>query len=150
MGDTEIDTESVSQNPALVDTYACSNSGCSAQSTSDQLLLYPPGDPVITSVTPASGPALGGTLVTINGENLGCVTSISFGSTQVVAAGNAAALLDCGSSTQVEAVAPPGTVGTSVPITLTTVESDVTGAPAATSLDATSGPTELPHVIRPV
>ena len=131
--DAEIDTQTVSQNPAIVDTYACSDSGCSAQSGGDELLLYPPGDPKITSVQDASGPALGGTLVTINGENLGCVTSISFGSTEAEAFGNAQALLDCGSTTQVEVVAPPGSAGQSVPITLSTVESEVTGDGAATS-----------------
>ena len=46
---------------------------------SDEFFLYPPGDPKIDSITPASGPASGGTQVTITGENLGCVTSVSFG-----------------------------------------------------------------------
>ena len=133
VSDTEIDTQTVSQNPGLVDTYACSDSGCSAANGGDELLLYPPGDPKITSIQDASGPALGGTLVTINGENLGCVTGVSFGETPVVSASKAAALLDCGSTTQLQVVAPPGTAGQPVPITLTTVESEVTGAPAATS-----------------
>ena len=102
-------------------------------------MLYPPGNPVITSVQDASGPPAGGTLVTINGENLGCVTSISFGSSEAVAAGNVAALLDCGSATQVEVVAPPGAAGAAVPITLTTVESDVApdGTPATSPTDFT-------------
>jgi subtilase family serine protease len=143
--DTQIDTQTVSQNPAIVDTYACSDSGCSAQNGGDELLLFPPGDPVITSIQDASGPPAGGTLVTINGENIGCVTGISFGGTAAVSASQSAALLDCGSTTQVTVVAPPGTAGQSVPITLTTVESEVTGAPDATSLAATSGPTEFTY-----
>ena len=65
-------------------------------------LLYPPGDPVITSVQDASGPPAGGTLVTINGENLGCVTSISFGSNEAEAFTNEEAILDCGSSLAVD------------------------------------------------
>lgn len=131
--DTTITTETVQQNPALVDTFACTDSGCSAQSSSDQLLLYPPGDPVITSVQTASGPPLGGTLVTINGENLGCATSVSFGSNTALSITNSAAILDCGSTTQVQVVAPAGTAGASVPISLSTVESDVTGDNPATS-----------------
>jgi subtilase family serine protease len=131
--DTEIDTETVSQNPALVDTYVCSDSGCSAPGTGDLLLLYPPGDPVISSIQTSSGPQLGGTLVTINGQNLGCVTGVSFGSTEAESFSNTQALLDCGSTSQLTVVAPPGRAGQSVPITLTTVESDVTGDRAATS-----------------
>lgn len=132
VSDTEIDTKTVSQNPAIADAYACSDSGCAAQSANGELLLYPPGNPVITSVQDASGPPAGGTLVTINGENLGCVTSISFGSNEAEAFTNEEAILDCGSSSQLIVVAPPGTAGASVPITLTTVESDVApdGAPA--------------------
>ena len=138
VSDSEIDTQTLSQNPAIVDAYACSDSGCAAPSVNGELLLYPPGNPVITSLTDASGPALGGTLVTINGQNLGCVTSISFGSNQAVSAGNVAALLDCGSATHVQVVAPPGTAGP-VPITLTSVESDVApgGVPATSPTDFT-------------
>jgi hypothetical protein len=58
---------------------------------------------------------------------------------------NEQAILDCGSSSQLLVVAPPGTAGQSVPITLSTVESEVTGAPDATSLDVTSGPTEFTY-----
>jgi subtilase family serine protease len=138
VSDSEITTETVSQNPAFVDTYVCSDSGCYPDTATqaeaeDELLLYPPGDPVITSVQDASGPAFGGTLVTINGENLSCVTSVSFGSTVAESFTNAQALLDCGSSTQLTVVAPPGELGQSVPITVTTVETDATGANAATS-----------------
>lgn len=143
--DSSITTQTVSQNPALVDTIVCSDSGCSATSSADQILLYPPGDPVITSIQTASGPPLGGTLVTINGDNLGCVTSVSFGSTVAESFSNTEALLDCGSTSQLTVVAPPGTAGQSVPITLTTVESDVTDEPTATSLNATSGPTEFTY-----
>jgi hypothetical protein len=148
--DTAIDTDTVRQNPAIVDTYVCSDSGCypSTQQQAedeDQILLYPDGNPVITSLTDASGPALGGTLVTINGQNLGCVTGVKFGTTVAESFADVAALLDCGSSSQAVVIAPPGMAGQSVPITLTTVESDVTGAPDATSLNATSPPTEFTY-----
>jgi hypothetical protein len=58
------------------------------------------------------------------------VTSISFGSVVADDATNAAALLDCGSTDTVKVTAPPGRAGT-VPVTLQTVESEATGAPAA-------------------
>jgi hypothetical protein len=106
------------------------------------LFLYPPGDPKIDSIAPASGPANGGTPVTITGENLGCVTNVSFGSVAAVDAANAAALLDCGSTDTVTVTAPAGSVG-AVPITLSTVESDATGAqPAQASFTYTKAPSQ--------
>ena len=131
----EADHHTVAQNPAVVDTQVCTVTDCSPPSSpdndlSDVLFLYPPGDPKIDSITPASGPANGGTTMTITGENLGCVTNISFGNVAAVDATNAAALLDCGSTDTVTVTAPPGKAGR-VPITLETVESDATGAPAA-------------------
>jgi Pro-kumamolisin, activation domain/PASTA domain/IPT/TIG domain/Divergent InlB B-repeat domain len=134
-GDTKLATATVGQNPGVVDTQVCTVTDCSQPSSlnndlSDVLFLFPPGDPKIDAVTPASGPANGGTLVTITGKNLGCVTSVSFGSVQAVDASNQLALLDCGATDTVTVTAPPGTVGT-VPVTLTTVESDATGATPA-------------------
>ncbi len=135
VGDTKLNTSTVGQLPAVVDTQVCTVTDCSAPSSfnndlSDVLFLFPPGDPKIDSITPSSGPANGGTAVTITGENLGCATSVSFGSVVASDATNSQALLDCGSTDTVTVTAPPGAVGT-VPVTLTTVESDSTGAPAA-------------------
>jgi hypothetical protein len=135
--DTKLTTTTVSQNPAMVDTQVCTVTDCSQPTSSnddpaDVFILYPPGDPKIDSITPASGPATGGTLVTITGQNLGCVTNISFGTTAAVDASNAAALLDCGSTDTVVVSAPPATRVGTVPLTLETVESEATGAPAAT------------------
>jgi hypothetical protein len=146
-GDTKLSTHTVAQNPAVVDTQVCTVTDCSDPSSadndlSDVLFLYPPGDPKIDSITPASGPANGGTPVTITGENLGCVTNVSFGNVAAVDAANAAALLDCGSTGTVTVTAPAGRVGT-VPITLSTVESDATGAqPAQTSFRYTKAPSQ--------
>jgi Pro-kumamolisin, activation domain/PASTA domain/IPT/TIG domain/Divergent InlB B-repeat domain len=133
---TDLTTTTVSQNPAVVDTEACTVTDCSAPTsldndTADLFILYPPGDPKIDSITPGSGPANGGTEVTITGENLGCVTNVSFGTATADTASNAEALLDCGSTDTVTLSAPPGAVGR-VPVKLETVESDATGAPAAT------------------
>jgi len=134
--DTMLTTTTVGQNPAVVDTQVCTVTDCSTASsadneTSDIFFLYPPGDPKIDSITPTSGPANGGTQVTITGQNLGCVTRISFGKVAVTVASNAEALLDCGATDTVVVIAPAGKVG-KVPVTLETVESDATGAPAAT------------------
>jgi hypothetical protein len=111
-------------------------------------LLYPPGDPKIDSITPASGPATGGTQVTIKGQNLGCVTGVSFGNVSAVDAANVEALLDCGSTDTVTVTAPLNKIGT-VPVKLTTVESDATGAaPASASFTYTKPPAQLMKVRR--
>jgi hypothetical protein len=129
--DSDLTSKTVSQNPALVDVEACTVTSCSLPSTplsfADTFLLYPPGDPNVDSITPASGPADGGTLVTITGENLGCVTAVYFGKRAATKVSNSEALLDCGSTTQVTVAAPPNTAGRTVPVTVTTVESDLTG-----------------------
>ena len=148
---TKLNTTTVSQNPAVVDTQVCTVTDCSAASSansdlSDVFILYPPGDPKIDSIAPGSGPATGGTKVTITGENLGCVTNISFGKEAAVDFSNAEALLDCGSTDMVTVTAPLNRVGT-VPVTLETVESDATRAPAATgSFTYTRPPAQLVKV----
>jgi alpha-tubulin suppressor-like RCC1 family protein len=77
-----------------------------------------PGDhftygPTVTGVNPDSGPAAGGTTVTITGTTLGEATAVTFGS-------NSAASFTVNSATSVTAVAPAGT-GT-VDVTVTTPE----------------------------
>ncbi len=134
--DTKLTTKTVAQNPAVVDTQVCTVTDCSSPSslagdTADLFILFPPGNPKIDSITPSSGPATGGTAVTITGENLGCVTNVSFGGVAALNLTNAEALLDCGSTNTVTVTAPPGRVAT-VPVTLDTVESEASaGVPAA-------------------
>ena len=126
--DTSISSQTVGQNPALVDVEVCSVTGCSLNPPQDYFYLYPPGDPKVDSIRPTSGPAAGGTAVAIRGENLGCVTGVFFGSVVAERFSNAKALLDCGSTDLVNATAPPGKAGTTVTVTVTTVESNFTGS----------------------
>jgi hypothetical protein len=132
--DTSVSTQTVSQNAGLVDVEACTVSGCSLNRPADELWLYAPGDPTVSSVSPSSGPTGGGTPVSIGGQNLGCTLQVFFGSTaaesftQPTVAGS-----DCGSTSALDAVSPAGTSGTSVPVTAETVESYFTGAGNGTS-----------------
>jgi hypothetical protein len=163
--DTVLDTTTPGTNPAVLDTLACTVSGCSAASsaastpsTADEILEYPPGDPVLSGLsvtssssdtdTTTSGPADGGSIVTLTGENLGCATTVSFGGVPALSVANNLALLDCGSTNSVTVIAPPGTAGTTVPITLTTVESDVQDpavtATSPTAFTYTANPTITP------
>jgi hypothetical protein len=126
--DSSISTESVASNPGLDDVEVCSVTACSLNPPADYFYLYPPGNPKVTSVTPASGPASGGTHVAIRGQNLGCVTGVFFGTVAAKKFSNQQAILDCGSTTLVSAVSPPGKAGTKIKVTITTVESDFTGS----------------------
>ena len=134
---TDITTHTVAQNPAVVDTQVCTVTDCSPPTSanndsSDVFFLFPPGDPKITSITPSSGPSTGGTQVTIHGQNLGCVTDISFGSVQAETFTNQQAFLDCGLTDTVTVTAPASAVVGQVTVSLDTVESVATGAPSAT------------------
>jgi len=75
-------------------------------------IVVSPPIPVITSVNPSSGPAGGGTKVTITGANLTGVKEVFFGST----AGEKTMVAKSGTSLVV--VAPPGTAGTVVDVSL--------------------------------
>jgi hypothetical protein len=154
VSNTKLTTNTVPENPGVVDTQVCTATDCSTPSsanagdTADFFILYPPGDPKIDSITPDTGPANGGTKVTITGENLGCVTSISFGSVDALTFTNAAALLDCGATNTVTVTTPVASVGT-VPVTLTTAESDATdAAPATSSFTFTQPPAQTLTVHR--
>jgi hypothetical protein len=132
-GDTRVTTKTVQQDPALVDVQLCTVSGCSLNRPADLLYLYPPGNPRVTSVSPSSGPAAGGTKVTIGGQNLGCPLAVYFGKVKAESLTPVQTLLDCGSTTALHAKSPPGTSGTSVLVKVRTIESFFTGSGHGTS-----------------
>lgn len=67
--------------------------------------------PTITSVSPNQGSATGGTTVTITGTNLAGASAVDFGSTP-------ATTFSVVSSTEIDAVSPVGTAGTTTDITV--------------------------------
>lgn len=96
----------------------------------------------ISSVSPASGPVSGGTLVTINGSGFESGSSISF-------AGAQATSVSFISSTQLQAVTPSGAAG-AVNVTVTTPDPGsatlsngfmYVSNPTVTSVSPSSGPT---------
>jgi len=66
--------------------------------------------PTVTSITPANGPAAGGTTVTITGTGFSGATAVDFGAT-------AAASFTVSSGTQISAVSPAGTGTVDVTVT---------------------------------
>lgn len=131
--DTSISTHSPASAAGLDDVEVCSVTGCAANPTADYFYLYPPGNPKVTSVTPSSGPASGGTKVVIRGQNLGCVTAVYFGTAVAERFSNKKAILDCGSTNEVDATSPPGAAGSTVNVTVTTIESEFTGSGPSSS-----------------
>ncbi|MQY30702.1 IPT/TIG domain-containing protein [Nocardia aurantia] len=94
--------------------------------------------PTITSISPTSGPALGGTSVTITGTGFTGVLAVRFGILP--------ALFIVNSATQITAVAPPGLPGTAQVsvIGLTGISNNVpytyVAAPVLTGISPHSGP----------
>jgi len=132
-GDTRLSTQTVAQNPAIADVRLCTVTACSLNRPADLLDIYPPGNPHVASVSPAGGPAAGGTKVTIGGQNLGCPLAVFFGNVKAESFTPVKALLDCGSTARVRATSPPGTSGTKVPVTVGTIESYFTGSGRGTT-----------------
>jgi hypothetical protein len=123
---TSVTLTTPGDQPGIDQVSACGVSGCSAPLASgDTYTYYPLGTPQVNSVSPAKGDA--GTKVTIDGANLGFIEAVYFGKVKATTFANAPALLDCGSTTQVTAVAPPQSAGSTVDIRVVTLESQATG-----------------------
>jgi len=95
-----------------VDVTVTTPAGTSAASSSDQFTYNATAQaPAVSGINPSSGPAGGGTSVTISGSNFSGVTAVKFG-------GNAAASYTVNSASQITATSPAGS-GT-VDVTVTT------------------------------
>jgi hypothetical protein len=93
--------------------------------------VYPPGHPTVTSVSPRSGPAKGGTKVTIRGQNLGCTLQVYFGRAKARSFAQIPTFLYCGSTIALSATSPPGKGR--VLVIVDTAESFFTGTGRSTS-----------------
>ena len=127
-GYRSLSTRTVQQDPALVNVQLCTVTGCSPPVRAGKLYLYPPGNPRVTSVSPSSGRAAGGTKVAIDGHNLGCAIGVFFGKVRARSFAQTLTLLDCGSTITLIAVSPKGKRGAKVPVSVETIESYFAGA----------------------
>ncbi|MDA8186231.1 MAG: IPT/TIG domain-containing protein [Actinomycetota bacterium] len=108
---TEITATSPAGSAGTVDVTVTTPSGTSATGSAD-LFTYeasppppPVGAPTVTGISPSSGPASGGTSVTITGTNLTGATSVDFGT-------GAATSFAVVSDTKITAISPAGIAGT--------------------------------------
>lgn len=111
------------------DVLVCTITACSeARPRVDTFTYFAPGDPTLLGSVPGSGPARGGTLVTLHGEQLGFVTAVRFGTRAASSFVNPAGPNDAGDPTTVYVVAPAGVPGTTVSIRVETLASKVDGS----------------------
>jgi hypothetical protein len=97
-----------------VDVTVTTPNGTSATSGTDQFTyLTPTPLPTVTSITPTSGPAGGGTSVTISGNGFTGATTVNFGSI-------AASSFNVDSDTQIMAVNPKAISSGAVDVTVVT------------------------------
>jgi Pro-kumamolisin, activation domain/IPT/TIG domain len=136
-GDTSLRTRTVSENPGVVAVEPCTVTGCAKGSLHAGLLLYPQGTPSVTSVSPTSGPAAGGTTITVSGRNLGCPLQVLVGGQPATSVTAGKSILGCGSTTTLTAVTPAGTVGADVPVTVQTAQSVFSGHAGSSSASFT-------------
>jgi large repetitive protein len=129
-------TATAPNGAGVVDITVTTGGETSATSSNDEFAYTP----TVTSISPSSGPASGGTVVTINGTGFTAASTVEFGT-------NAATNVTIVSQTQISATAPAGTVGT-VDVTVNTVggtsatsSHDQFGyLPSVTSVSPNSGP----------
>ncbi|MGE0571685.1 MAG: beta strand repeat-containing protein [Dehalococcoidia bacterium] len=96
------------------------------------LYTYTGTGPVVTSLSPASGPTSGGTIVVITGTGFTAATSVSFG-------GTAAASFVVNSGTSITAVAPARSTGTVYVVVTTASGSSPQTAPSQFTYAGTPG-----------
>ncbi len=92
----------------------------SATSAFDKFTFDPAGPPVVSGVSPRSGPATGGTGVQINGSGFTGATAVAFGSaTLPPCPASGAPCFNVNGDGGIFANSPPGSAGTMVDVTVT-------------------------------
>jgi glucose/arabinose dehydrogenase len=116
-------TQCVATSPIGIGTVdvTVTVAGMTSPTSTADTFSYVGGPPSVTAVNPATGPAVGGTVVTITGTGF----SATPGSTAVKFGGWPASAVTCASSTTCTATSPPGS-GT---IDITAIVTGVSSAP---------------------
>ena len=139
---TNTATQIVATNPAgsagTVDVTVTNASGTSATSANDHYTYVAP--PAVASVSPSSGPAAGGTSVTITGTDFTGATAVSFGATP-------AASFSFDGPAQITATSPAGSGTADVTVTTPSGTSATNPADRFTYNAASVTPAPSPPVV---
>ena len=100
---TQITATSPAHAPGTVDVRVTTAGGTSATSATDQYTYI--AAPMVTAVSPSSGPTAGGTTVVITGANFSAATAVTFGGTPAIG-------YTIDANTQITATSPAGSAGT--------------------------------------
>ncbi|MEV6984616.1 IPT/TIG domain-containing protein [Sphaerisporangium sp. NPDC051017] len=111
--DTQITATSPATTAAGAVDVKVTTPGGTTATTNDDKFTYVNPAPTITAVNPATGPAGGGTSVTITGTNLTGATAVAFG-------GTAATSFTVNSATSITATSPAATAAGAVDVKVTT------------------------------
>jgi hypothetical protein len=122
-----------------VDVTVTTTAGTSSPNPSADTFTYAAPAPVITSISPNSGPVTGGTAVTLTGSGFAGASAVDFGTTP--------GIVTADSATSITALSPAGTGTVQLTVTVAGVTSAGTGftytptpAPAVTSVAPATGP----------
>lgn len=119
--------------PGPAQVFDCTASGCSGGTVIFR--YFPPGDPVVTSISSSAGSHRGGQTIKILGTNLGCAVAVYFG--QVVVRPQAIpTITGCASTIKLKAKVPPGLTGKRVAVRVETLESRTNGTGPSVKTDA--------------
>jgi len=124
-------------------TITATTAGGTTPTTPADVFTYAYPKPILSGISPNSGPAGGGTTVTVSGTGFTGATSVSFGATSVTTTISVNA-----AGTQLTVKSPPGTSGSAVSVKVTTLGGTSTTVSAGTftygptisSVTPTSGP----------
>lgn len=130
VNDTTLTVTAPAHAAGQVDVLVTTPLGTSANTAADNYTYQ--DVPAVTAISPATGPAAGGTLVTITGTNLGGATAVTFG-------GTAATAFTVVNATTITATSPAHAAGT-VDILVTT-PAGTSANTAADNFTYTGGPT---------
>ena len=104
-----------------------------------------PGPPVVTGVTPRSGPAVGNTGVQILGSGFTGATAVLFGSTTLLPCPSSGNCFSVNGDNGIGTNSPPGSAGTTVNVRVT-VGATTSAISASDQFNYTSGPPPPPVV----
>ena len=140
VSDTTVKDTTPGNDAARYRVRVCTITACSTATTpaAADFDFYPLGAPKVTSLSVRSGPAAGGTRVVLHGQNLSDPVRVTFGGSVAALTIVPVGATNDGSSSELDAVAPPGKAGSKVAVRVTTVESRATGSPPSASSAATT------------